>query len=61
MTTFVVTVASGSANFNHAEFGLTNASATALADGVLITHLLGGPFNKTTAVVIVYTYTLTQA
>lgn len=59
--TYQFTVASGVGNFNHAEFGLTNASSTALTDGVLVTRLLAGPFNKTTAVTIVYIYQLTQA
>lgn len=61
VTTIVVTVASANANFNHSEYGLTNASTTALSDGVLITRLLGGPLNKTTAWVVAYTYTLTQS
>ena len=59
--TYQFTVATGSANFVHNEFGLTNASSTALSDGVLITHLLAGPFTKTAAVSIIYTYALSQA
>lgn len=60
-TTYQFTVASGVGNFTHSEFGLTNASAVALADGVLITRLLAGPFTKSAAVTITYVYQLTQA
>lgn len=61
VTTYTTTVGAGNATFINNEFGITNATTTALTDGVLITHLLGGPYTKAALDVIVYVYTLTQA
>lgn len=58
---FTVLQATTAANFQHTEFGLTNASTTALSDGGLITHLVKiGGFQKDTDSGLVYQYALTQ-
>lgn len=61
VTTYTTTVAAGSATFVNNEFGITNATTTAMSDGVLITHLIAGPYTKAAADVIVYVYAFTQA
>jgi len=60
VTTYVTTVAAGNATFTNNEFGITNATTTALSDGVLITHLIAGPYTKGASDVIAYTYQLTH-
>jgi hypothetical protein len=61
VTTYTTTVAAGNATFVNNEFGVTNATTTAMSDGVLVTHLIAGPYTKAAPDVIVYVYALTQA
>lgn len=59
VVTYTTTIAAGNATFVNNEFGITNATTTALSDGVLITHLIAGPYTKGASDVIAYVYQLT--